>query len=64
MLVEQGGNIGVGVGEDGVFLIDDQFVPLTEKILRVGTAAHSFKVFTFPQPIPMAIQSFIFSKEM
>lgn len=29
----QGGNIGVSVGEDGVFLIDDQFAPLTEKIL-------------------------------
>lgn len=32
MLVGLGGNIGVGVGEDGVFLIDDQFAPLTEKI--------------------------------
>ena len=29
----QGGNIGVSVGEDGVFLIDDQFAPLTEKII-------------------------------
>ena len=28
-----GGNIGVSVGEDGVFLIDDQFAPLTERIL-------------------------------
>ena len=32
MLVGQGGNIGVSVGEDGVFIIDDQFAPLTEKI--------------------------------
>ena len=32
MLVGQGGNIGVSVGEDGVFMIDDQFAPLTEKI--------------------------------
>lgn len=32
MLVGQGGNIGVSSGEDGVFLIDDQFAPLTEKI--------------------------------
>jgi len=32
MLVGQGGNIGVSVGEDGTFLIDDQFAPLTEKI--------------------------------
>ena len=29
----QGGNIGVSVGDDGVFLIDDQFAPLTEKII-------------------------------
>ncbi len=28
-----GGNIGVSVGEDGVFLIDDQYAPLTEKII-------------------------------
>ena len=33
MLVGQGGNIGLSVGEDGAFLIDDQFAPLTEKIL-------------------------------
>ena len=32
MLAGQGGNIGVSAGEDGVFLIDDQFAPLTEKI--------------------------------
>lgn len=32
MLLGEGGNIGVSVGEDGVFLIDDQFAPLTEKI--------------------------------
>jgi glyoxylase-like metal-dependent hydrolase (beta-lactamase superfamily II) len=32
MLVGQGGNIGASIGEDGVFLIDDQFAPLTEKI--------------------------------
>lgn len=29
----QGGNIGVSIGEDGVFLIDDQFAPLSQKIL-------------------------------
>lgn len=28
-----GGNIGVSVGEDGVFVIDDQFAPLSERIL-------------------------------
>ena len=32
MLTGQGGNIGVSAGNDGVFLIDDQFAPLTEKI--------------------------------
>ena len=32
MLVGQGGNIGVSTGEDGVFLIDDQYAPLTERI--------------------------------
>jgi len=32
MLTGQGGNIGVSAGSDGVFLIDDQFAPLTEKI--------------------------------
>jgi len=34
MLVGQGGNIGVSIGEDGVFVIDDQFAPLTPKILN------------------------------
>lgn len=33
MLIGRGGNIGLSVGEDGAFLIDDQFAPLTEKIL-------------------------------
>ena len=33
MLVGQGGNIGLSVGDDGAFLIDDQFAPLTDKIL-------------------------------
>lgn len=28
-----GGNIGVSVGDDGVIMIDDQFAPLTDKIL-------------------------------
>lgn len=32
MLKGAGGNLGVSVGEDGVFLIDDQMAPLTEKI--------------------------------
>jgi glyoxylase-like metal-dependent hydrolase (beta-lactamase superfamily II) len=33
MLSGQGGNIGVCVGDDGVFAIDDQFAPLTPRIL-------------------------------
>ena len=32
MLMGMGGNIGVSVGDDGVFRIDDQFAPLTPKI--------------------------------
>ncbi|MEE2664068.1 MAG: MBL fold metallo-hydrolase [Myxococcota bacterium] len=32
MLVGRGGNLGLSVGEDGSFLIDDQFAPLTPKI--------------------------------
>jgi len=28
-----GGNIGISIGEDGVIMIDDQFAPLTDKIL-------------------------------
>jgi cyclase len=32
MMTGAGGNLGVSVGEDGVFLIDDQFAPLTPKI--------------------------------
>ena len=33
MITGQGGNIGFFVGEDGTFLIDDQFAPLTEQII-------------------------------
>ncbi len=32
MLMGAGGNIGVSVGEDAVFIIDDQFGPMSEKI--------------------------------
>jgi len=32
MLTGQGGNIGLSIGTDGVFMIDDQFAPLTAKI--------------------------------
>jgi len=30
--VTEGGNLGVSTGEDGVFLVDDQFAPMTQKI--------------------------------
>ncbi len=33
MLTGQGGNLGLSVGEDGAVLIDDQFAPLTPKIV-------------------------------
>ncbi|MES2605646.1 MAG: MBL fold metallo-hydrolase [Pseudomonadota bacterium] len=33
-----GGNIGVSIGEDGVFLIDDQYAPLSEKIIAAVKA--------------------------
>ena len=33
MLSGAGGNIGVFVGDDGVFLVDGQFAPLTERIV-------------------------------
>jgi cyclase len=39
MLEGQGGNIGLFIGEDGTFLIDDQFAPLTDKILSAIRAA-------------------------
>ena len=32
MLKGSGGNIVVSVGQDGVFMVDDQFAPLTQKI--------------------------------
>jgi cyclase len=32
MMTGSGGNLGVSVGEDAVFVIDDQFAPLTAKI--------------------------------
>lgn len=32
MLTGAGGNIGLIIGEDGAFIVDDQFAPLTDKI--------------------------------
>lgn len=33
MLMGEGGNIGLSIGKDGVIMIDDQYAPLTDKIL-------------------------------
>jgi cyclase len=33
LIAGEGGNIGLFIGEDGTFLIDDQFAPLTDKII-------------------------------
>jgi len=33
MLVGAGGNLSLSVGDDGAFLVDDQFAPLSDKIL-------------------------------
>jgi cyclase len=38
MLVGSGGNIGLSVGQDGAFLIDDQYAPLTDRILEAISA--------------------------
>lgn len=38
MLMGRGGNIGVSVGDDGVYVIDDQFAPLTKKVLAAIAA--------------------------
>ena len=34
MITGKGGNLGVFTGEDGTFLVDDQFAPLTDKIIE------------------------------
>jgi cyclase len=38
MLAGNGGNIGVSVGEDAVFLVDDQYAPATEQIRQAVAA--------------------------
>jgi glyoxylase-like metal-dependent hydrolase (beta-lactamase superfamily II) len=49
-----GGNIGLFVGEDGVFLIDDQYAPLTDKIVaairKVSDAPIRFLINTHMHP--------------
>ncbi len=50
MLVGSGGNIGLMVGSDAVFVVDDQFAPLTPKILA------AIKAIT-PQPVRFVLNT-------
>ncbi|HYJ79685.1 MAG TPA: MBL fold metallo-hydrolase [Longimicrobiaceae bacterium] len=50
MLVGRGGNIGVSAGDDGVFLVDDQYAPLTDRI-RAAVATLS------PRPIRFVLNT-------
>ncbi|MEH6458259.1 MAG: MBL fold metallo-hydrolase [Cocleimonas sp.] len=50
MLVGKGGNVGVFVGKDGTFVIDDQFAPLSDKLMaeikNIGGDAPKFLLNT------------------
>jgi cyclase len=46
MLQGAGGNIGLAVGDDGAFLIDDQYAPLTDKV-KAAVAAVTNKPIRF-----------------
>ncbi len=46
VLYGAGGNIGVSAGDDGVFIVDDQFAPLTDKI-KAALAGISDKPLRF-----------------
>jgi len=50
MLTGSGGNIGVSAGEDAVFLVDDQYAPLTERI-RAAIGAIS------PMPVKFVLNT-------
>jgi glyoxylase-like metal-dependent hydrolase (beta-lactamase superfamily II) len=50
MLQGSGGNIGVSIGDDGTFIVDDQFAPLTEKIQA------AIRALT-PNPVEFVINS-------
>jgi cyclase len=50
MLIGSGGNLGLSVGADAVFLIDDQFAPLTPKIEA------AIKAIT-PKPVTFVINT-------
>lgn len=38
MITGRGGNIGVSIGEDGTFLVDDKYAPMTDAILKAITS--------------------------
>ena len=44
MVQGRGGNIGVSVGRDGVFLVDNQYAPLTEKVRAALRAITDLRV--------------------
>jgi glyoxylase-like metal-dependent hydrolase (beta-lactamase superfamily II) len=44
MLMGAGGNLGLSIGDDGAFLIDDQFAPLNAKIVAAIAEAGGGKV--------------------
>ncbi len=46
MLTGAGGNIGVSAGADGVFLVDDEYAPLTDKI-KAAVGAISIRPIRF-----------------
>ena len=50
MLVGAGGNIGVSVGPDGAFIVDDQYAPLSDKI-RAAVSALG------PQPLRFVVNT-------
>ena len=50
MLTGAGGNLGLSVGEDAVFLVDDQYAPMTDKI-RAAIAAIT------PQPVKFVLNT-------
>jgi len=50
MLVGMGGNIGVSMGPDGAFLVDDQYAPMTPKI-KAAVAALG------PQPVRFVLNT-------
>lgn len=50
MLTGRGGNLGLSIGEDGAFLVDDQFGPLADKILA------KVKTIT-PEPVRFVVNT-------